>query len=186
MALKKQADNGDLRRVLDAMRHEKNSVLLEYYWRAFRLMLEKNAEFMDVQKEASGMSAEDMLMDFRKYRAEQKTQDTVAQERNRIEEDLKKAKALKEEALKAAKAWEEEAMKAWEGVMKAWEEASKAEKAWEETLKKAKAWEEVLEAVKDWELAVKVVAKVREEEAVKAAEAAKKQEEENNANDSVI
>ena len=49
-ALKKKADNGDLRRVLDAMRQEKNSKLLEYYWRAFRLMLEKNAEFMDVLK----------------------------------------------------------------------------------------------------------------------------------------
>ena len=115
-ALKKKADNGDLRRVLDAMRQEKNSKLLEYYWRAFRLMLEKNAEFMDVLKEADGVSAEDMLMDLLKERVNQKVEDAVeeaiAQERKKTEEAIAQERKKTEEALKEAKAWKEEAMAA--------------------------------------------------------------------------
>ena len=122
-ALKKKADNGDLRRVLDAMRQEKNSKLLEYYWRAFRLMLEKNEEFMDVLKEADGVSAEDMLMDLLKDRVDQKIEDAVkevearaeeaiAQERKKTEEAIAQERKKTEEALKEAKAWKEEAMAA--------------------------------------------------------------------------
>ena len=63
-------------------------------------MLEKNAEFMDVLKEADGVSAEDMLMDLLKDRVDQKIEDAVKEVEARAEEAMAAKKQAEENAVK--------------------------------------------------------------------------------------